>query len=276
MAIKDILLTLISYPNRTPGEAIAAAARVARSHDAQLSAALCVSALPPVSNFLADKLVGASEAITKENRRSESNAQEMMAEMLRIAGADATRIHRIDSGSIVDPRPVAEHARLFDLAIVPAYDHAETISIAETLIFSSGRPVMLLPSHASEEHVSRVVLGWDGGRAAARAMGDAIPFLRQAGSVEIVAVTGEKPLPPEVSLEALRSHLGRHGVSATTAEVPANGADAGSALLRHCAQIDAGLLVMGAYGQSRFKEFILGGATRTVLTDAGIPVLMSH
>jgi nucleotide-binding universal stress UspA family protein len=274
--LKDIMLTLLSYPEPTPFRAIEAAAAFARLHEARLNAALYVPVIPSISNYLADRLVGANQAIAEENGKGEANAQALVAELLRVAGAGAGEIRRISGSNVLDPRPVAEHARLYDLAIVPAYGHADTIAIAEALIFSSGRPVMLLPVESELAESGKVVLGWDGGRAAARAMGDAMPFLERAELVEIVTVTGEKPLPRILSLEEVRRHLERHDVRASIVEIAAEGADAGRAMLRHCERTGADMLVMGAYGQSRFREFILGGATRTVLADAGMPVVMSN
>jgi nucleotide-binding universal stress UspA family protein len=276
MKLRDIMLTMISYPEPTPLACIEAAAHLARLHDARLNAALCVPVIPNMSNYLADRLVGANDAIAEENHKSQGNAQRLVAELVRLTGADATVIRRISSGNIIDPRPVAEHARLFDLAIVPSYGHPDTIAIAEALIFSSGRPTMMLPLDSVPSDAMKVVIGWDGGGPAARAMGDALPFLERAGSVEIVTITGEKPLPRIHSLDEVRRHLERHDVTATTAEVAAEGVDSGRALLRHCSETGADMLVMGAYGQSRFREFVLGGATRSVLADARLPVLMSH
>jgi nucleotide-binding universal stress UspA family protein len=276
MMIKDMMLTMISYPEPTPRRSLEAAAMLARLQDARLSAALCVPVLPLMSNYLADRLVGAGEAIAQENRRSEANAQALAADLVRLAGADPTVIRRIGSGNVIDPRAVAEHARLFDLAILPAYGHHDTMAIAEALVFISGRPMILLPANCEVTGAGKVVIGWDGGGPAARAMGDALPFLERAESVEIVAITGEKPLPRILSLDEVRLHLERHGVRATTAEVAAEGEDAGRALLRYCAQAGAAMLVMGAYGQSRFREFILGGATRSVFAEARLPVLMAH
>lgn len=276
MSIRDIMLTMLSYPEPTPLSSIKAAGQLARQHGARLSGALCVPQLPAISNFLADKLVGANEAIAEENRKSERQAQALTAELARVAGTESADIRRIETGNVVDPRPVAEHARLFDLALLPIHGHPEANLIAETLIFSSGRPVMLLPPVDDLAEISKVVIGWDGSRPAARATGDSIPFLKRAERVEVVTITGEKPLSDGLTLDAVRRHLERHEIEATSLEVPADGADAGTALLRHCEQGGAKLLVMGAYGQSRIREFVLGGATRTIFADARLPVLLSH
>ena len=103
-----------------------------------------------------------------------------------------------------------------------------------------------------------------------------MPFCQRARSVSLAAIIDDKPLSPGPSLSDARKHLAAHGIDARESEVASAGLDAGTSLLRHCAAVDANLLVMGAYGHSRFREFVLGGATRAALADATIPVLLSH
>jgi len=121
-----------------------------------------------------------------------------------------------------------------------------------------------------------VVVGWDGSAGAARAVHDALPFLERARTVHLVSVTGDKALPRHAPLEGLAAHLSRRGIQAATHLVPGEGRDAGSALLRHCREAGAELLVMGAYGRSKMREFILGGATATVIANPSIPVLLAQ
>lgn len=123
---------------------------------------------------------------------------------------------------------------------------------------------------------ARIAVGWDGSRGAARAVSDALPFLRQAQAVEIVTDLGEKTLSDVASPEGLRDHLARHGIGTQAHVEPAGQGDAGAALLRRAEQSGADLLVMGAYGQSKLREFVLGGATRIILANARTAVLMSH
>jgi len=278
MPIRDMVLTLLSYPDPTPEWAIAAAAAIARQQQAVIEGALCIGSFPQVSNVVADRLVDAGRIIAEENARSRASGEAIASAFAETAGADAP-LHRIAWSHVADPRPLAELARLFDLSVLPVYGHAETASLLEALVFSSGRPVMLLPETDAARAPGAsgtILIGWDGSRPAARALADALPFLATASAVEIVAVTGEKALPDNLPVDAIVRHLARHGIEADGREVPAEGKDAGTALLDHAERVGASLLVMGAYGQSKFREFVLGGATRTIVSAPRLPVLLSH
>lgn len=280
--LRDLLVQLGSYPDPTPTWAIDAAVGVAETFDAQLSAALCQVHIPRMSNVLADRLVHASEAIAAENAKSKANALhliECFAE--RVPEGRKGEQHVIDCGPTGTSRALAEHARLHDLTILPVYEGSGGQWIAETLVFDAGRPVLLLPKGGGTGHkFDKIVIGWDGGRSAARALADALPWLARATSVTLVVITGEKaqqhPGQPRQHLADVRRHLDRHDVSAECVEEPADGSDAGSALLRYCERTGAELLVMGAYGHSRIRDFVLGGATRTVVAKPALPVLLSH
>ncbi len=121
-----------------------------------------------------------------------------------------------------------------------------------------------------------VVVAWDFSRAAARAVADAIPLLEKAKEVRIVTVTNEKIFDSKHSAEELAKNLSRHGIDVVLDKVDAAGRAIGEVLEAHAASCKADILVMGAYGHSRFREFILGGATRSLLSKPPIPILFSH
>ncbi len=143
----------------------------------------------------------------------------------------------------------------------------------------AGRPVLILPgSGEARLALDEIVIGWDGGREAARAVFDALPLLKAAKKVRVIHVgsqkdTGAKGIMPGASLTEA---LGRHGVTAEMQAFSTEGHDTGQTLLRCADDCSAGLIVMGAYGHSRLAEFIFGGATRFVLGRLNRPVLMSH
>ena len=145
------------------------------------------------------------------------------------------------------------------------------------LLFGAGVPLIVAPAQgASVQPPSRIVIAWEGGRVAARAVRDALPLLAKAETVEIVSVHGEKPIEGEAPGADLAEHLKRHGVAVSTHALPV-GVDGVAATLRgHVRHRGADLLVMGAYGHSRLREFILGGATREALANVEVPILMSH
>jgi nucleotide-binding universal stress UspA family protein len=146
----------------------------------------------------------------------------------------------------------------------------------ETALFGSGRPVLVVPYvHKGPARLDRGLVCWDGSRNAARAAGDAMPFLQRAKSVDVVIV-GDQIKSREIAGADIAQHLARHGVKVEVKELVAPDMDAANVILSHAADTSADFLVMGGYGHSRLREFIFGGVTRSVLATMTIPTLMSH
>ena len=174
----------------------------------------------------------------------------------------------------------ARIARRFDLAIVgQAQPETSTLEeiIGETTLFESGRPVILVPYIQKEAFkLDNVMVCWDGSRPAARAIGDAMPLLVKAGGVEIVIVTKERGKQDEIEGVDMGQHLARHGVKVEVHRIPGGDIDVADALLSHAADSGTDFIVMGGYGHSRFREFVLGGVTHSIFRSMTVPVLMSH
>ncbi|WP_374332840.1 universal stress protein, partial [Aestuariivirga sp.] len=173
--------------------------------------------------------------------------------------------------------------RVADLVILSATNPEEITGVerdfVEQAVMALGRPVVVLPYKGNATvSLGEVVIGWDGGREAARASFDALPLLKKAGKVRVVRIDPQKDpsLRGSVAGADLAEALSRHGVKAEAQGYPTDGQDEGQALMRCAEDIGAGLIVMGAYGHSRLAEFIFGGATRFVLNRLVCPVLMSH
>ena len=171
-------------------------------------------------------------------------------------------------------------ARRFDLSVIaqgePEKFAPEEI-IIEGALFGSGRPVIVVPYiQKSGMKLDRVVVAWDGSRNAARAIGDAMPLFRKAKAVEVVIVASERPKSDEVAGADIGHHLARHGLKVEVKRIVATETDVADTLLSHVADTAADFMVMGGYGHSRLREFVLGGATRGILSSMTIPVLMSH
>jgi nucleotide-binding universal stress UspA family protein len=170
-------------------------------------------------------------------------------------------------------------ARRFDLSIVMQAEAeiggAEDI-IAEAALFQSGRPAIVVPYiHRGGQKFDRVMLCWDAGRMAARAIGDALPVLARAKQVDVVMVTGEEGKRDVIPGADIGQHLARHGLTVDVKRIVAQGDVAGT-LLSYAADSGADMIVMGGYGHSRLREFILGGVTRKLLASMTVPCLMSH
>jgi nucleotide-binding universal stress UspA family protein len=117
---------------------------------------------------------------------------------------------------------------------------------------------------------------WDGGRAAARAIRDAMPLLRRAGRIEVVIVSNEPGKQDQVERADKSAHLAHHGLNVTVKRMPLGDVDVAAMLLSHAADEDIDFIVMGGYRHSRLWEFVLGGVTRSMLRTMTVPVLMSH
>ena len=179
------------------------------------------------------------------------------------------------------PQLFAQIARRFDLAVVGQAQReqgaTDTLMI-EGALFESGRPVVVVPYIQKRGlTLERVLACWDGGRTAARAIGDAMPFLERAKAVDVVMVAEERKQEDDEPVGAKMSeHLARHGVRATVKRMAKGDIAIEDVILSYAADSGADFLVMGGYGHSRLREFILGGVTRGILTEMTVPVLMSH
>jgi len=171
-------------------------------------------------------------------------------------------------------------ARRFDLSIVgqaePETSAAEEI-IAEAALFESGRPVIIVPYIQREPlKLDRVMLCWDGSRAATRAIADAMPLLERAGRVEVVIVANEAGKQDEIEGADMGGHLARHGLNVEVKRTILGDIDVADVILSHAADAGTDFIVMGGYGHSRLREFVLGGVTRSIFRSMTAPVLMSH
>jgi nucleotide-binding universal stress UspA family protein len=169
-------------------------------------------------------------------------------------------------------------ARQFDLAVVGQSERdrmAPEELVVEGALFGSGRPVIVVPyTQNTGLKLDRILICWNGGRTAARAMADAMPFLHQAKAVEVVIVGTDAGKNDESA--GVSQHLARHGLKAEVKNIAPGDLKVSAAILAHAKTSGADLLVMGGYGHSRLREFILGGTTRGVLKATTVPALMSH
>ena len=178
----------------------------------------------------------------------------------------------------------ALHARYADLTILgqrnPAGDDAAWARPRpEHVTLASGRPVLVVPFAGRFATLGRrVVVAWDASREAARAVADAMPLLAAAEGVTVLAVDPEVGPAAQGELPGtdIALHLARHGVKVQIERTVSAGVPIGEVLLSRLADFGADLLVMGAYGHSRARELLLGGATRSILASMTAPVLMSH
>jgi nucleotide-binding universal stress UspA family protein len=171
-------------------------------------------------------------------------------------------------------------ARRYDLAVVPQATPNRVAGedlVIEATLFQSGRPLIVVPYiQKAGLTLERALVGWDGSRTAARAIGDALPFLTRAKAVDLIIVATERAQRDEITGAAMAQHLARHDVRVDVKRIVAADTDVANTILSYAADVSADFIVMGGYGHSRLREFILGGATRGILQSMTVPVLMSH
>lgn len=218
-----------------------------------------------------------------ENQKAVSESQRSRAkeQFDRVAaGVRGPMMWLVNEGDVAGR--ICANAHVNDLVVLGGVS-SEYSGLLDQVVLGAGRPVLLLPDRllSMSEPVfdfQRIVVGWNASRESARAIQDALPFLHRADTVTVVTVTFETEAgeSPE-SMSLLLQYLDAHGIAAQT-EVIGHGqsGNSGEILLETAAAKNAGLLVMGAYGHSRWREIVLGGSTRHVLKHAQLPVLMSH
>ena len=189
------------------------------------------------------------------------------------------RLHRAtEAGAAV---VFSTSARRFDLSVLLQTEPGvvNNDDMIEASFFESGRPVCVVPYIERDGiKLDRLVCCWDGSRPAARAINDALPFLTRAGAVDLLIVLNEKTKNDEREIRGVEmgKHLARHGIKVEVKTMVAPDIDVTNTILSYVADFSATMIVMGAYGHSRLREFFLGGVTRGILSSMTVPVLMSH
>jgi len=219
------------------------------------------------------------EVQREENRKTAEAAVDRFEAAAKAAALSAeTRV--VDASLAGAADLFGRIARRFDMAVVGQARREQGASeelLIEGALFGSGRPVVVVPYTQQEGlRLDRILICWDGSRPAARAIADAIPLLSRAKTVDIVVVIGERDKSGEITGRNMRRHLARHGIETEIKHITASGGVAQNAILAHAAETGATFIVMGGYGHSRLREFILGGVTRGILKSMPVPVLMSH
>ncbi len=271
--IKDIIVNLSS---ETTTNFAVSVASVFEAHLAAVSFNYEPIVLPGDMGGIPFDYIEAQQA---ENEKVATDAKVQFDETALRAGLSSeSRIVKAEFAEA--PNIFGSLARRFDLSIVSQAEpkkRAVDELIIEGALFDSGRPVLVTPYiQKSGLTLNRVMVCWDGSRNAARAASDAMPFLQKAGTIEVVTITGEAGKSDELPGADIAQHLARHGLKVVLQRQSTGAIDVANQLLSLAADISADFIVMGGYGHSRLREFILGGATRGILNAMTVPTLMSH
>ena len=275
--IKDIVVNLSLGDSRDP------AAEFAVSAAAALDAHLAGVA------FLYDPFVPAmdmgaipSDLIEIQRVESERLAADAIARFNEVARRNgiSAEARNIEAASSLASDTFAGIARRFDLSVVsqprPESSGSDAMFV-EAALFGSGRPLLIVPYiQQAGFKLDRVLVCWDGSRTAARATADALPLLAKAGTTEVITVTDGAGDQDEIPGFDIAQHLARHGIKVELKRIVRGDVDVPNIILSHAADTSADLIVMGGYGHSRLREFVLGGATRGLLQSMTVPTFMSH
>jgi nucleotide-binding universal stress UspA family protein len=269
---KTILVHLDENPRRA--DRLRVGFELAERFDAHVVGLFAIGAAYIPSFAMAE----AGPLVREIERRSRREAAAAAENELRRLERRAGKSERCLSSQEVTPA-LYLNARYADLVIMSQPEPEQRLERAtvEDVILSCGRPVLLLPyAGRFQGEFKRVMVAWNASREAARALTDALPLLQAAQSVEVVAFEPEDADHGEVPSADIALYLARHGVKASAARQSAKSLDVGSQILSRAADANAELIVMGAYGHSRLRETVLGGATRSLLDSMTVPVLMAH
>lgn len=278
MSYKTILMHL-NHDRRTP-QLLEAGVQLARAFGAHLIGLHVFPAYrlrPPVPlPFGGDVLGSITAQIQQEKDRIKSLFDAATGQQTFVSEWRSITSERTDPAAIV-----MEHGRAADLIVAsqadPDWDLSPILDFPERLAIESGRPVLVVPNSVGFQGMPRsVTVAWKGRREAARAVFDALPLLKRASKVQVLIVAesdglGEGGLPAT----EIAAALDRHGVTVSLTSIPAVQTSVGEEIRRRATE-HSELLVMGAYGHTRLREFAFGGVTRHMLQDMTVPVLFSH
>jgi nucleotide-binding universal stress UspA family protein len=275
--IKDLVVNLPVDSKQTA--VVDYAISVAETFDAHIAGiafAYDPVVAPPVLGGIPAGWIDAQRAESEKTARSAAERFEAAAKREQLSVGHSVIPASVGSAGDLFGRI----ARRFDLSVIgqtePDRPAPEEL-IIEGALFGSGRPVIVVPYIQKQGlKLDRVLVCWDGGRAATRAIADSLPFLQRAKAVEVLIVASGGTKSDELPGADIGQHLARHGLKIEVKRIVAPDIDVPNMILSHAADNSADFLVMGGYGHSRLREFVLGGATRGILTSMTLPTLMAH
>jgi nucleotide-binding universal stress UspA family protein len=272
--IKDIIVNLSLENGSMVGKYAASVAAAMQAHLTGVAFIYDPVVPPSVCGYIPAEVIETQRVVNEAAAESAINS--FTSASNRAGTSTETLRFRASLAGAADR--FARMARHFDLVIIgqPEMGRMEW-NVGETTLFESGRPMIAVPYIQKESFkIDNVMICWDGGRAATRAIGDAIPIIRESGRVEIVIVTNEARKQYDLEGANIGQHLARHGIKVDVHRLPGGDIDVADALLSYAADSAADFMVMGGYGHSQLREFVLGGVTRSIFQSMTVPVLLSH
>ena len=278
MPIRVAYMPLATFPEPVADSAILAAAGVAVALGFELHVRAFSVDIPRVHSPLLGVLVDIPGLVRTAEDKSKADCERvkgLLAGPAKLHGSVHYSTRQVILGGVFDA--AAAESRYYDLSVLPWFRETPLAQeMSEAVVFGSGRPTILVPSSAQPASLDHVAIAWDESRVAARALGDALSLLREGGRVSVLTVKDEKPLGGTDIAESLASSLGRRGFKAKPCSISLGGKTIAQALQDAAVAEGAQVLAMGGFGHSRLRDFVLGGATKGILTDLRLPALLSH
>ena len=275
----QILVPLHTYPDGNSANIATHVATVARHLKADVHGLVLNATFPPATSLMGNMINNVDSMVREVTAKCHTKGAALVLAMqaaLKPIGIKY-RTTQLDCSLGTIGGAAETYGRYHDLIVTGlSVNDVSMEATAETAVFGSGRPTLLVPQDASPSQFQHVMIAWDGSRVATRAVADAHDFLRLAKTVTIAVVTDEKTLPEGNPALRLSEYLDLHGINTTVALVQAKRRPIASALQEHVLEIGADMMVMGAFGHSRMHDFVMGGATTGILRDLKLPVLLSH
>lgn len=276
---QQFFLPLVTYPEANSVEVAGNAVAIAAQLGARLHATAFNPDIPEVSNALSKLLLDTPQMIRDAETSSRKRGKDLLAAVAAEGGKAKVDVEVGEASAALAAigEAACNEARYYDMALLGwEADNEAARMLVEAVVFGSGRPAVVLPSAAGVPDIGHVAIAWDGSRVAARALADARPFLEKATRITVITVVNEKKLRDANAAEKLAALLNAGGAQAQALFVELRGSTIGETLQETAKSVGADLLVMGGYGHSRVRDFVLGGATAGVLGELRLPVLLSH
>ena len=280
--LKDILLHIDTYPDASPHEAVTQAVAFSKLLGGRLTALACELTTNVHPGGLAEVLLDIAGPAVEEEAKSRAVAHERLAQFrdeATAAGVHAGELSpKAEFGRL--GAVVAERARTRDLCLIPMAGRLDgQQAVIEDTVFRSARPVIAWEPGVADlpgGRLGTVVIAWDNSVQATRALAASLPVLAVASEVHVLTAVNEKPSAWAGAGADVVRYLGAHGVGSKPVEVDAMHHKVGEVLLHYAERCHASLLVMGAYGRSNVRDFIMGGATDYILKRTKTPLLLVH
>jgi nucleotide-binding universal stress UspA family protein len=240
----------------------------------------------PLSTFVGSDALGAMvahDADLEHHDEAERNCQHIFENTMQARGLSQ---HVAEAGGpsygwtkqqAIGDRFLAAHGRVFDVTVVGQPGSAISsprVSTFEAALFETGRPILMAPPSSPRSLAENILISWNASVETVRTIAFAMPILTRATKVTILSIPGHGPSEP--TADQLARQLQHHGINASVITPGGDNQAFGEVILREATELDCDLLIKGAYTQTRLRQFVFGGATRHIVSEARLPVFMAH